>query len=256
MLSAVFNVVYYSVLDSTNDEAKRLAEEGCADFTVVTAFEQRLGRGRRGRLWLSVPGNLYLSLVLRPALTGMDAARLSFVAAIAVAQTLQAYVKRGTQIGLKWPNDVLVNGMKISGILLETQSAVNQNVDWVVVGIGVNLVGAPQNIDYLATALAEYSVVPIDREGVIETLLRNFDEAYSVFLRDGFLPIRDIWSKLAIGIDQRVTVRHKERPLQGIFRGLDQYGALLLDCGDDGLTRITAGEIFFPIPEGNDAPGH
>ena len=138
-LPAKFRLVEMDSVDSTNTEAKRLACAGAADGTIVWAQRQTAGRGRRGRTWTSEPGNLYASFVLRPGCAPMQAAQLTFVAALAVRDLLSIYLNNSDSIACKWPNDVLVGGRKISGILLETSTSGSGVVDWLGLGIGVNL---------------------------------------------------------------------------------------------------------------------
>src|SRR5580693_2293306 len=137
-----FTVWHHHRIGSTNDEARRLANEGAPHCTVVHADEQTAGRGRLAHTWFSPPGNLYLSILLRTGQPASRAAELSFVAALAVAETVEALLPRQIRAMLKWPNDVLVNGAKIAGILLE------QVDDATVLGIGLNVLEAPSNLAY------------------------------------------------------------------------------------------------------------
>jgi hypothetical protein len=140
-------------VESTNDEARRLAEQGAAAGAVVVAAEQVKGRGRHGRAWASPPGNLYASLLLRPDCRIAAAAQLSLVASLALAEALVALAPPDADVRVKWPNDVLVRGAKVAGLLLESASAAHERVAWVVVGSGVNIASAPADTLYPATAL-------------------------------------------------------------------------------------------------------
>ena len=142
-LPSACRLVSYDRLGSTNDEAKRLARTGAAAWTIVTAREQTAGRGRRGRSWIAIPGNLFMTVILRPDCTPQTAAQLGFVAALAVGEAVRAVVPAEVSVRFKWPNDVLLDGAKVSGILLESETTEWGALDWLIVGIGVNVVGHP-----------------------------------------------------------------------------------------------------------------
>jgi len=232
-----FRRVALEEVGSTNTEALRLAEEGAPEFTLVTARRQSAGRGRRGKTFDSPAGNLFASIVLRPNRPYAVVSQLSFVAAIAVGDLLDRLEIRGT-VGFKWPNDVQVDGAKISGILLEG------GVGHLVAGIGVNLAHHPPGMPYPTTSvLAKGGKTDIDEATAI--LAEAFLERYRRWLADGFEPIREAWLARAMGLGREVRVTVREgRTDTGIFSALDETGALVLT--QNGTTRkITAGEIFF-----------
>ncbi len=138
-------------VDSTNDEARRLAEGGAEEGTLVWGLSQRKGRGRHGRDWASPEGNLYLSLLLRPDCPPREAAQLSFVAAMALTGALNVLVAPHSRIDFKWPNDVLLNGSKVAGILLEASTTGADALDWLIVGTGVNVARAPDGSAFPST---------------------------------------------------------------------------------------------------------
>jgi BirA family biotin operon repressor/biotin-[acetyl-CoA-carboxylase] ligase len=142
-LPPFFRLLRFETIGSTMTEAKRLAGEGAAEGTLVWAGEQTEGRGRRGRPWVSVPGNLYMSLVLRPGGAAAAAAQLGFAAALAVGEAALRLLPGEARISHKWPNDVLVDGRKLSGILLESAAAADGGLAWLVMGIGVNVASHP-----------------------------------------------------------------------------------------------------------------
>ena len=236
-----WRIVRHETIGSTNEEAKRLAVAGCAARTVVWADEQHEGKGRHGRSWASPPGNLYISVVLRPSKPQSDNAQVGFVAALALAETIRELLpEAGRALTLKWPNDVLINGAKVSGILLEGQGGSGKEA-WVVLGIGVNVASHPAISDRPATSLgrAGYS-------GSVEKLLRSLMANLMVWLdtweKDGFGAVRDAWLRHAAA-DKPITVRLGPETLAGTFTGIDERGALILD--QNGRTRIvTAGEVF------------
>src|ERR1700693_720928 len=173
-MSQQFTVWHHDKIGSTNDEARRLAHEGAPHGTVVHADEQTSGRGRMAHTWFSPPGNLYLSILLRTGQPAARAAELSFLAALAVADTVEALLPRQIRTMLKWPNDVLVNGAKIAGILLE------QADDATIIGIGLNILQAPSNLAYKATTIvANGGIASVD--GARDILLDRFGRHLSVW---------------------------------------------------------------------------
>src|SRR5262249_49114566 len=152
-LSPFYRLVRHERIDSTNEEAKRLATADAPQGTLVWAGEQTAGRGRRGRGWVSPAGNLHISLLLRPNCPPAVACQVNFAAGVALAAALADFLPAGKTASLKWPNDVLVGGAKVSGILLEASAAADGMVDWLVVGVGVNVVQAPRDTPYPASSL-------------------------------------------------------------------------------------------------------
>ncbi len=242
-LPACLRLQSFAELDSTNEEAKRQAASGAPAGTLIWARTQTAGRGRRGRAWVSVPGNLYLSLLLRPARPAGAAAQLGFAAALAVGEALLPLLPRVVDLAYKWPNDVLVAGRKISGILLESQAAGEGRIDWLVVGIGVNLVAFPTDSEYPATSMAAAGAAPVALDALLEAVARAFHFWYERWLAEGFEPLRAAWLARASGLGQAIRVRLPQGESQGRFAGLDEEGALLLDT-DTVRRRITAGDVF------------
>ena len=237
------------IVGSTSDEAKALAQAGAPDGSVVWAREQSAGRGRYTRQWLSPPGNLYLSAVLRPAIPPARTAELGFVAALAVAETVDAFQTSAPPARLKWPNDVLVDGRKIAGILLEGQ-VTDTRLAWVIAGIGINVRGAPEGINVRgapenpATSLAACGAGDLAARQVLETLLARLGAWLEIWPHSGFAPVREAWMARAARLGDPVTVRIGAEPLAGRFIGIDPDGALLLET-PQGTRRITAGEVAF-----------
>lgn len=241
-LPSFFRLVSHERVASTNDEAKALAAAGAPAGTLVWARAQSAGRGRQGRDWVSPAGNLYASLILRPAVPIAVAAQLGFVASLAVGDACLAMAPDAT-IAFKWPNDVLLSGRKLAGILLESQARAAGALDWLVIGIGINLATYPVDVDYKATAL---SAAGADAEPA--TMLATLAAALLDWLgrwRDGagFAAIRAEWLARAQGLGQPIRVRLPGSTLEGIFAGLDSDGALLLDSAA-GRRRIAAGDVF------------
>ena len=230
-----WTLVALQSVGSTNDQAARLADGGAAEGTVVWAREQSGGRGRRGRRWASPVGNLYSSTVLRPGCPAQRAAELGFVAALAVADI----VPPGRAVRVKWPNDVLVDGGKVAGILPESAIGQNGKAEHVVMGIGVNVGFAPRlpEMRYPAAMLG----------GTVERALEKLAAALAGRLtqwrQDGFEPIRADWLAKAGPIGLDVDVKLGEELVRGRFAGIDGDGALLLDT-PTGPRKIVAGELL------------
>jgi BirA family transcriptional regulator, biotin operon repressor / biotin---[acetyl-CoA-carboxylase] ligase len=242
-LSPFYGLVSFTDIDSTNDEAKRRAGEGAAQGTLVWARAQSAGRGRRGRSFISPPGNLYMSIVLRPDRPAASAAQLGFAAALALGDAVAPLLPRPEGLRYKWPNDVLIDGRKVSGILLESQAAGEGKLDWLVVGIGVNLASFPDNVDYPAISLAAAGASGVTVEALLETVSGRFQVWYERWRAEGFLPLRAAWLARAHGLGEEIRVRLPGDEASGRFAGLDEDGALLLE---DGTTRrrIGAGDVF------------
>jgi BirA family biotin operon repressor/biotin-[acetyl-CoA-carboxylase] ligase len=221
-----------------NDEAKRLAEDGAPEGTVVVAAEQRHGRGRRGRGWTSPPGNLYSSFLLRPKAAPTALSQLSFVAAIAVGEALLT-VERALPIAYKWPNDVLLDGRKVCGILLETSGPPM----WVVMGIGLNLVSHPDDTERPATSLARAGL-QVDPDTALAALARALENTYRRWCEHGFDPVRQAWLARAVGLGEPIAVRLADRELHGRFAAMAPDGALLLEQADGSRLRIDSGDVF------------
>ena len=238
-----FQLHRFATVGSTNDEARRLARDGAPEGTLVWAAAQSAGRGRRGHLWQSPPGNLYLSLVMRPEAPAARAPQLGFVAALALGDALDQLAGPGLQLRFKWPNDVLINGGKLAGILLESEMAAAGGLDFVIIGIGVNLVSAPRDLEYPATSLADQDVSGITPVSLLEALAAHFIVSVERWRNEGFAPVRAAWLRRASGIGEAIRVRLERLTIDGRFLDLDYDGALVLD-GKDGPRRIAAGEVF------------
>lgn len=225
-------------IDSTNLEARRLADEGERGPLWLVADEQTLGRGRLGRHWVSEPGNLYATFLFAIAEGPQAAAQVSFVAALAVHDTVMNLAPRHSP-RIKWPNDVLVGGAKFCGVLPEVVGA---NPTRIAIGCGVNIAHAPQGTPYPVTALGDGLSV--------ETVLASLDASLSRRLAQwdegrGFAAIRADWADRALGLGGAVSATAGTKKLTGTFKGLAADGALLLEAGDGTLIPIHAGEVAF-----------
>lgn len=246
--------LWLTEVGSTNDWAKQHAKEDpdiLLGATWIVAERQSAGRGRLGNEWQSVKGNLAASLLFRPHKPAAKCAQLSFVAALAVSDML-AHFAPNASIRLKWPNDVLAEGGKIAGILLESETGPDGGANWLVIGIGVNLASSPAGTELPATSLAELGVpppLPFDRRGggtgAVEYLDGTFAKWYEAWRTGGFAPVREAWLSRAQGLGQRIRVRLAKEEFRGVFRDVDDTGALVLGL-PGGLERtVSAGEVFF-----------
>ncbi|MFZ4855817.1 MAG: biotin--[acetyl-CoA-carboxylase] ligase [Desulfuromonadaceae bacterium] len=231
---------------STNTDAFRLAEDGAAEGTVVLADAQSGGKGRRGRNWSSPAGvNLYCSVVLRPAIMPHEAPQLTFLSAVAVARAIELTTKLAPEI--KWPNDLLITGKKVAGLLNE-MSAETDGINFVILGIGVNLnmtAGQfPDDLRHPATSLLLESGRGVDRSCFAATMLNELDRLYTGFLAHGFGPVREEWQRRCNANGRHVVVSDSGTECTGgTFVGIDEDGSLLLRSEDTVLHRITCGDV-------------
>lgn len=251
-LPAGWDLISLDSIDSTNAEAMRRAEAGARTPSWVWARRQTAGRGRQGKTWVSEPGNLYCSALLEMALAPQALTQLSFVAGLAVhsaAHCCLADVSRPLDLTLKWPNDLLLNGNKISGILLE--STVRPGGSAVVtVGIGLNVGHSPQaeTLPYAAGSLATAGA-----SAGLEEALEHLADAFAHWLAvwneaAGFEAVRDAWMERAHGLGTQVTVNVPDECLVGRFEGLDYDGAMILETDGGAKRRILAGDLFLAPP--------
>ncbi len=244
-LPPAYRLVAMDSVESTNDEALRLAAEGAEDGTLVWAREQTGGRGRQGRSWSSPPGNLYLSLVLRPDCTPAEAAQLSFVAGLALGEAFGIIAPPMIEVTYKWPNDLLLNGRKAAGILLESRSTPEGALDFLILGLGANLEHFPEDTDFPATSLRfegadEFAVVAL-----LEAFGRTFMSWVNRWLEEGFAPVRRAWLHHAHGLGEEIEVRLPRETLKGTFKDLDERGVLVLELPGGETREISAGDVFF-----------
>ncbi len=237
-------ILYFDRIDSTNTAAARLAHEGAAEGTVVIAETQTHGRGRLGRTWVSPPfANLYLSIILRPPLRTAEAPVLALVVGLATAEALGTWTPL---VGLKWPNDVLINGRKAAGILTEMDSA-QDRVRSVIAGIGVNVNGRtaalPLELRDKATSLRDAVGHPVDRVDVAHRLLSRLEARYDEFVRQGFAALRGPWDALSCLHERRVEIEDGARRYAGTVAGLADDGRLRLrtDAGEEVF--VVAGDV-------------
>lgn len=236
-------------VDSTSSEAARLAVAGIRRPTWIFARHQTAARGRRGRPWVSPEGNFAATLLFRPEGDAAGAAQRSFVAALALADALRAVCGPGARLSLKWPNDVLLDGGKVAGILLESAGQAGR-LDYLAIGIGVNLAEAPAADQVEPGATPPVSVrgatgLTVTPEDFLGLLAAAFARREAQFCRQGFAPIRADWLALAARLGETITARTGRDSLTGIFEGLAEDGALVLALAGGQRRVIPAADIYF-----------
>ena len=233
--------------DSTNAEARRRAEAGEVGPLWIAARRQTAGRGRRGRQWGSDSGNLFTTLLLLTQKSPAEAAQLTFAASLAVADLLDRYVPPAL-VTIKWPNDVLLDGRKTSGILIESGRAPSGGL-WLAVGIGVNLSQTPGETERPATCIAEHLAHGVVSAPTVDEAAKALAEIFGVWLDRwmtlGFQPILDAWIARTPGLHGPCTARLTNETLTGTADGVEADGSLRLKLSDGSLRVISAGDVFF-----------
>ena len=240
-----WRIHYYKEVESTQDVAARLAAAGAEHGTAVIAETQSAGRGRMGRRWHSPPGaNLYTTIILRPKIPIAEVAQLSLVAGVAAAEALQTIA--AGMVALKWPNDVWLNGKKAGGMIAEAISEANQALACVLLGIGLNLNLAaeelPDELRAHATSVLIETGVRCDREAIAAALFSSLNNRYMEFESRGFGGIRDACERYSALSGKKVAIVNGEAREAGVVRGIDSDGALILDTGGS-VKRILAGDV-------------
>lgn len=240
-----FRVHQLPTINSTSEELKRLGRGGAPEGTLVWALRQTAGHGRFGRPWISPVGNLYFSLLLRPRSSPQEVMQLTFVAALAVAEAVSRPLDAGARVSCKWPNDVLISGKKVAGILLESELDEGGTVNSLVIGAGVNIVShpPPEAVEYPATSLWAEGAGAETARSVLERFCPSFLVWHDRWRDGGFQPVREAWLARADRRHRRIEVRMDGETASGIFADLDPSGALVLQQ-DGGQRRIFAGDVF------------
>lgn len=242
------SIVYRETIDSTNNLAQELANNGAMEGTLVIADEQQQGRGRRGRTWFSPPhSGVWMSLILRPQLPLAHAAQITLVTAIALAKALTRLT--GVPSGIKWPNDILFNKKKSCGILTEMHAEFDQ-IHHLVVGIGIN-VNVPQedfpdDIQSIATSLQAVKGTPIPRAKVVQVVLEELEPLYRQYVANGgFGTLRDQWKAHNITLGNDIIAHTAQGTIQGRALDIDEFGVLLVEQPDGEQKKIYSADIMF-----------
>jgi len=238
-------IFHFSDTDSTNIRAEHLANEGTPEGAVVVAECQMRGKGRRGRIWFSPPGEgIYASVILRPQISPNEAPKLTLMASVAVAETVLSYAPM--DVGIKWPNDVLIKGRKVAGILTEI-SAEMDRVHHVIIGIGLNVntpsENFPPDIRDEATSLFIETGTIFPRAGILRTCLERLEKQYETFKAHGFDPVMNRWKQLTDIIGKRISVDVIDTTHPGLVHDISEDGFLILRDQDGSLRRIISGDV-------------
>ena len=245
-MAAAAPVLFLDAIDSTNAEARRRAEAGETGPLWIAARQQTAGRGRRGREWASDSGNLFTTLLMHTDRPAAEAAQVTFIAALAVADLLDHYAPPSL-VTIKWPNDVMLAGDKASGVLVESGPSERGGL-WVAVGIGVNLAHAPTNVERPATALAEHLRGDVAATPDPAVAAEDLAKAFAVWMDRwdtlGFTPVLDAWRRRT-RLEGPCTARLGHETVSGVAEGVEADGALRLRLPDGALRIIAAGDVFF-----------
>ncbi len=233
--------------DSTNADARRRADAGETGPLWIVARRQTEGRGRRGRQWESQEGNLFSTLLQLTRKSPAEAAQVTFVAALAIADLLDTWAPTSL-VTIKWPNDVMLAGQKTSGVLVESGAHESGGL-WLAVGIGVNLAHAPEGTERPATALAHHLRGDVTVPPTVEAAAATLAGAFAVWMDRwetlGFQPVLDAWRARTAGLNGPAVARLGRETVEGVAEGVAPDGALKLRLADGSLRLISAGDVFF-----------
>ena len=226
------------ITESTNDDALLYSQKYHGEKFIISARQQTKGRGRRGRSWIGLEGNLFFSQGIEFEVQNLG--QLIFISSLSLYQTIQKFLSTEHSLVLKWPNDVLIDNSKVSGTLLEKGS--NR---YFIIGIGVNICVAPtnDNLLYPTTSLKEKGIL-IDRLSFLKFYIENFDINYNLWKTSGFSLIKEQWLAVVKGLGKMISVKTTTKDLYGIFDGVGDQGELLLRQ-DEEITKIFAGDVFY-----------
>lgn len=236
---------HFMTIGSTNQEAKRLASEGSPEGTIVIAETQTSGRGRLSRLWFSPEsGGIWFSLILRPECQPVEAAKFTFLGAVAVANAIRSI--SGLAVEIKWPNDIYYQGRKLAGILTELNAELDA-INFMVVGIGINVNidrnVFPVEIQEIATSLKGETGREVSRQSLLRNILLQFEEVYDRIAVSGFGPIFTAWRRMNCTLGYEVDVSSSSQHFTGTAVDIDEEGALLIKKQDGTIERVVAGDV-------------
>jgi BirA family biotin operon repressor/biotin-[acetyl-CoA-carboxylase] ligase len=238
-------IVYFNETDSTNTRAKDLAIKGAPEGTLIVSEKQTKGRGRKGRNWFSPSrGGIYTSLILRPRIPPNEAPKMTLLTAVAVAETLHSLTQ--LKANIKWPNDILINGKKIAGILTEISTEMDA-IDYIVVGLGmnVNTHNFPDDIHEKATSIFIETGKPFPRVKLIREYIQWHEKYYEIFIKTGFEPILKRWKELSNILGRKIIVEMIDRKYIGEVQDIDGDGTLILKDNSGKYHRISSGDVTF-----------
>jgi len=248
--SKKYHLIELDNIDSTNNEAKRRILSDSALQSVIWTHKQTAGRGRYGRQWEFGASNLYMSILLPLTSTLDHAAELSFVTGLATYEVINLLAKSSNakeesqnpyDISLKWPNDIFIDDNKIGGILLESITHANQT--WIIIGLGLNLEHSPTNIAN-TSCLREYRI-NITSQNILNLIMESFEKYYNIWHTYGFVNIRTLWLNHAYRLGMEVTIGNESNRISGIFKSIDESGAIELRLSSGEIYTMSTGEMFF-----------
>lgn len=238
------DIYFYDEIGSTNDECKKLAEEGAKHGTLVVAEKQTKGKGRRGRSWESPKGTgIWMTLLLRPDIEPYNSSGLTLVTAMAINKAVQEIT--GLDAKIKWPNDIVVNGKKVTGILTE-MSAQLEMINYIVIGIGINVNTEEfsQDVAKTASSLKIESGKTIKRSSIIALFGKYFEQYYAKYIKTQDMSLLiDEYNKELINVDRQIKVLSKENSYTGIAKGINRHGELIVETENKELKNVVAGEV-------------
>lgn len=235
---------FYEETESTNTLAKEMAASGSKGPVWLVAGTQSAGRGRQGRVWTSQPGNLYCSLLFVPALKLADVAPIPFITALAVRDTFLALGAEPSNTQCKWPNDVLLRNKKASGVLIESSASGGEALDYLVIGIGMNLAHCPDDAIFPATTLANVTGQVVDVRTAMAELAKNLKARLDAWQVGTFAPIREEWTRHAWGLGETRKIQTATESFLATIVGLDDQGAVNVILADGTKKTIYVADIF------------
>ena len=241
-----FELHHVKCVDSTNDEASRVARAGAPSGTIIMADRQTKGRGRLGRHWVSPIGNFHASVVLRIGCEPDASAGLSLLTAVALGEALLDLGPKGLDLALKWPNDILIGGAKTAGILLERGEGEHGQDAFVVIGTGVNIKSRPNVAVYPVTCLAVEGFDALSPHDLLAAYTAKLQIWLDRWQRGGFPVVRAAWRDKAYRLGQAICLRLEREQIEGVFVDLTEGGALLIEQPDGRRREIAAGDVVYP----------
>lgn len=236
--------LFFAECDSTNAQAAEMARKGAQGPIWLCTAVQTAGRGRRGRVWTSKPGNLYASLMFRPALKPADMAALPYLTALAVRDTFIELGADADATRCKWPNDVLLKDRKASGVLIESSARNAEALDYVIIGIGINLQHFPEDAAFRATSLKDAFGMDAQPRDALAVLARHMFDRLNNWDISSFEKIAREWTAVSWGLGQKREIRTADQTFSGVPESLSSDGGLIVRLDDGSEKRLYAGDIF------------
>ncbi len=237
-------VKYYDEVDSTNTTAKRYAEDGATEGTLIVSDVQRSGKGRRGKVWKSPKdAGIWMSLILKPHMATYKASMITLIAGMAVSKAIEEVT--GLKNEIKWPNDIVANGKKICGILTEMNAEIDQ-INYIIVGIGINVNTKefPEELQDRATSIEIETGKEQNRLLILDRVLDEFEKYYDIFMKtkDMSILMKEYNDRL-INIDRKVRIFQDEESYEAISKGIDENGELMVECEDGTKKKVVSGDV-------------